>query len=187
MARSLASLAFASLGFPCLALAGGPAAAADFRVTLPGHEAGIFAAEEYFDGFGCTGTNRPFDIVWSGAPAETRSFAVSVYDPDAPTGSGWWHWIVADLPAGTTRLTTGADTGDRALPAGAVQVRNDYGKLGWGGPCPPVGEAHRYVFTVTALKVDKLALPADPSAALTGYMTRANALASARATLFGRR
>lgn len=170
-----------------LAISAAPAAAAEFRVALPGHDAGTFAAEEYFDGFGCTGANRSPEIVWSGAPAETRSFAVSVYDPDAPTGSGWWHWVVADLPPTTTRLAAGSGTPERALPAGAVQIRTDYGKTGWGGPCPPVGEVHRYVVTVSALKVDRLPLPADPSAALVGYMTRMNTIASAQTTLLGRR
>lgn len=164
-----------------------PAQAGDFRVTLPGHEAGVFAAEEYFDGFGCTGANRSPEIVWSGAPAETRSFVVTVYDPDAPTGSGWWHWGVVDLPPGTTRLPAGAGTDPKALPTGVTQIRTDYGKPGWGGPCPPVGEVHRYVVTVSALKVDRLSLPPDPSAALVGYMTRVNTIASAQATLLGRR
>lgn len=170
-----------------LSLAASSAHAADFRVGVPGHDTGSFAAEEYFDGFGCTGVNRSPEIVWSGAPSDTKSFVVSVYDPDAPTGSGWWHWIVADLPAGTTRLPAHRPGVDSVLPKGAIEIRNDYGKAGWGGPCPPVGEVHRYEITVTALKVERLPLPADPSAALVGYMTRADALASARTTLLGRR
>lgn len=169
------------------ALFASPAVASEFRVALPGHDAGAFAAEEYFDGFGCTGANRSPEIVWSGAPAETRSFVVTVYDPDAPTGSGWWHWIVADLPAGTTRLPAGAGTAEHALPAGAVQVRNDYGRIGWGGPCPPPGEVHRYVVTVAALKINRLQLPADATPALAGYLTRANTIATTRATLLARR
>lgn len=177
------SLVFAA----ALAVGTSAALAGDFRVTVPDHPDGTFAAEEYFDGFGCTGTNRSPDIVWSGAPAGTRGFVVTVYDPDAPTGSGWWHWIVADLPADVGRLPARAGGTGPALPKGAIEIRNDYGKAGWGGPCPPVGEVHRYEITVTALKVDRLPLPADPSAALVGYMTRANALATARTTLLGRR
>ncbi|MER2605833.1 MAG: YbhB/YbcL family Raf kinase inhibitor-like protein [Siculibacillus sp.] len=184
--RTLHRAARASLLAAALAAAA-PAVAGEFRVTLPGHPAGTFAAEEYFDGFGCTGANRSPEIVWSGAPAETRSLVVTVYDPDAPTGSGWWHWIVADLPPTTTRLAAGTGTPSRALPPGAVEIRTDFGRTGWGGPCPPVGEVHRYVVTVTALKVDRLPLPADPTAALVGYMTRANAIASASTTLLAGR
>ena len=169
-----------------LALSASAAIAEDFRVVVPDHESGTFAAEEYFAGFGCTGRNRSPEIVWSGAPAETRSFVVTVHDPDAPTGSGWWHWLVADLPADVRRLPTGEGT-NRVLPKGAIEIRNDYGKVGWGGPCPPVGEVHRYEIAVTALKIDRLPLPADPSAALVGYLTRANAIATARATLLARR
>ena len=139
--------------------------------------------KQVFDGFGCTGENLSPQLAWSNAPEGTKSFVVTVYDPDAPTGSGWWHWIVYDIPADATELPAGAGSGKAPLPAGAKQGRTDYGKAGFGGACPPPGDKpHRYIFTVYALKVDKLDVPPDASAALIGYMTKSNALATATFT-----
>jgi Raf kinase inhibitor-like YbhB/YbcL family protein len=137
-----------------------------------------------FNGFGCTGKNQSPALKWSGAPKGTRSYAVTVYDPDAPTGSGWWHWMVIDIPADVTELAPDAGAVDSAkLPKGAVQVRIDYGVKGGGGPCPPPGDKpHRYVFTVHALKTEKLGIPADATAALGGFMINANALGQASFT-----
>lgn len=137
-----------------------------------------------FNGFGCAGDNQSPALRWSGAPAGTQSYAVTVYDPDAPTGSGWWHWTVVNIPAGTTGLPPDAGAaGNARLPAGASQVRSDYGVAAWGGMCPPEGDApHRYIFTVHALKVPRLDLPADATAALAGYMVHANSLGKATFT-----
>ena len=137
-----------------------------------------------FDGFGCGGDNRSPILQWSGAPEGTKSFAVNVYDPDAPTGSGFWHWYVIDLPASCTGLAAnaGAKGGD-GLPAGARHIRNDYGQYAWGGMCPPPGDQpHRYIFTVHALSVERIELPDDAPAALTGFMVNANTLAKASFT-----
>lgn len=140
------------------------------------------ASEFVFNGFGCTGGNQSPELRWSGAPAGTKSFAVSVYDPDAPTGSGWWHWFVVNLPASTTALARGAGQADGSkLPEGARQINTDFGAPGYGGPCPPAGDKpHRYVVTVYALKVPKLDLPPNATAALAGFMVNANALGKAR-------
>jgi Raf kinase inhibitor-like YbhB/YbcL family protein len=105
-----------------------------------------------------------------------------VHDPDAPTGgAGFWHWVVVDIPATATSLPRGTGTSDGGeLPSGARQIASDFGTPGWGGPCPPVGDKpHRYVFTVYALKVDRLELPANATASLTGFMVNANALGHA--------
>ncbi len=148
---------------------------------------GTIGLRQVFDGFGCTGANISPALAWSGPPAGTRSFALLVHDPDAPTGgSGWWHWLLLDLPAGLRGLPSGAGSaGGAGLPAGARQIRTDYGIPGWGGPCPPVGDSpHRYVFTLHALKVAKLEVPEGASAALAGYMVNANSLGTATFTGF---
>ena len=94
-----------------------------------------------FAGFGCTGQNVSPELKWENIPAGTKSIAVTAYDPDAPTGSGWWHWVVVNLPADTNGLEKGAGTGDsKTLPEGALQVRTDFGAPGYGGPCPPEGD-----------------------------------------------
>ena len=135
---------------------------------------------QVFKGFGCEGKNVSPALKWSGAPSGTKSYAVTVYDPDAPTGSGWWHWVVYNIPATATELPEGAGAADGkgALPAGAVQGKTDFGSAGFGGACPPPGDKpHRYIFTVYALKTDKIDVPADASAALIGFMINANKLA----------
>lgn len=131
--------------------------------------------------FGCEGGNTSPELSWSGAPAETKSFALMVHDPDAPTGgAGFWHWIVLDIPGSTTSLAQGAGADDAALPDGAHHVTNDYGADGWGGPCPPEADAaHRYDFTLYALPVEKLEVPEGASKAVIGFLVNANAIGSA--------
>ncbi|MCC6208460.1 MAG: YbhB/YbcL family Raf kinase inhibitor-like protein [Gammaproteobacteria bacterium] len=150
--------------------------------TIP--EGGTLTMDQVFNGFGCTGNNVSPALEWRGAPEGTKSFAITVYDPDAPTGSGWWHWVVYDIPAAVTALPAGAGGADVAmLPSGAVQGRTDFGAAGFGGACPPPGDKpHRYIFTVHALKVEKLDVPADATAALVGYMLNANLLGKASFT-----
>lgn len=133
------------------------------------------------DCFGCSGQNLSPALSWQGAPAGTRSYALMVHDPDAPTGSGWWHWVVWNIPASTTSLPTGAgNPAVKLMPAGAVQGNTDYGTPGYGGPCPPPGaQPHHYHFRLYALGVEKLELPANATAALVGFNVRANALAEA--------
>ena len=148
----------------------------DFSTTQP------MAMKHVFNGFGCTGENVSPGLGWKNAPVGTKSFAVMVHDADAPTGgAGFWHWVVVNLPATTTGLAQGAGgAGSKALPEAARQVNTDFGAPGWGGPCPPQGRApHRYTFTVYALGVDKLDLPTNATAALTGFMVNENALGKA--------
>ncbi|NNM70759.1 MAG: YbhB/YbcL family Raf kinase inhibitor-like protein [Gallionella sp.] len=156
--------------------------ASDFKLFSPEIKAnGSIPKSFEFNGFGCSGSNKSPALKWSGAPKDTKSFAVTVYDPDAPSGSGWWHWMVINIPADVQELASGAgDLNSTTLPKGAVQNRIDYGVAAWGGTCPPKGDKpHRYIFTVYALKTDKLEVPADATAALTGFMIRANALGRA--------
>jgi Raf kinase inhibitor-like YbhB/YbcL family protein len=118
---------------------------------------------------------------WEGFPAETKSFAITCYDPDAPTGSGFWHWVLFNLPASTTSLPAGAGNGDfKGLPQGAIHARNDYGTNDFGGAAPPPGDGpHRYVFTVYAVDTDKLDLDSSASPAYVGFNLRFHAIARA--------
>lgn len=141
-------------------------------------------AEQVFNGFGCTGPNVSPELQWSGAPAGTKSFALTIYDPDAPTGSGWWHWIVYDMPPGVNALASGAgDASGKGLPGAAKHGRSDFGTYAFGGACPPEGHApHHYIFTLYALDLDTLGVPADASAALIGYMIGHHTLAKSSFT-----
>ncbi len=130
-------------------------------------------------GFGCAGLNKSPHLTWSGAPAGTKSFAVTCYDPDAPTGSGFWHWLVVNIPADITELPLGAGSAGGALPKGALMTRTDFGKPGYGGPCPPEGDhPHRYLFTVFAVG-ESLDVSADTSAAVVGFNLHFKTLAKA--------
>ena len=162
-----------------------PALAAQFTVSSPDVRPGAgLQAAQVLNGFGCSGGNRSPALSWSGAPAGTKGFAVTLYDPDAPTGSGWWHWLVYNLPAKTLGLADGAGDGAGLhLPAGAVQGVTDFGSMGYGGPCPPQGDApHRYVFMVYALDVTALDLPRGASNALVRFTLHAHTLATATLT-----
>ena len=172
------TLAVAALGAASVAQAAG------FTLSSPTIKPGsTLTKAQVFNGFGCSGDNISPELKWSGAPAGTKSFAVTVYDPDAPTGSGWWHWVVINIPGDATGLVEGAGSAVGKLPAGSVQARTDFGSAGFGGACPPPGDKpHRYIFTVYALKTDKLDVLADATAALVGFMIHANKLGSATFT-----
>ncbi len=181
--RTILALAVLALATPALA-------AGKFTLQSPDVKpGGQLTDKQVFNGFGCSGQNVSPALSWKGAPAGAKSFVVTVYDPDAPTGSGWWHWVVYDIPASATELAQGAGSGKAALPEGAKQGRTDFGAPGFGGACPPPGDKpHRYVFTVYALKLDKLDVPADASPAMIGFMTKANSLGSATFTAhYGRK
>jgi Raf kinase inhibitor-like YbhB/YbcL family protein len=177
MRRILFAVVFASLSSLTYA--------SSFKLSSPELKANSTMPQSFeFNGFGCSGENKSPALKWSGAPKDTKSFAVTMYDPDAPTGSGWWHWVVTNIPADVTELPSNAGAvNSTTLPKGAVQGRTDFGTAAWGGTCPPKGDKpHHYIFTVYALKTDKLDLPADATAALAGYMIHANMLGKASFT-----
>ena len=138
---------------------------------------------QVFNGMGYSGDNLSPHLSWDGVPEGTKSFAITCYDPDAPTGSGWWHWGVANLPADLRELPTGAGSDKGGLPEGAVQTRTDFGKAGYGGAAPPQGEHHRYIFTVYALGVEQLELSEESSGAYLGFNIHFNSLGKASLTV----
>jgi Raf kinase inhibitor-like YbhB/YbcL family protein len=162
-----------------------PSFAADFRLISPTvKEQGIIGNEHVYSGFGCSGHNVSPELRWDQAPKEVKSFAVTVYDPDAPTGSGWWHWVIFNIPPNISSLPvdTGKPDGSNA-PPNSIQSMTDFGRQGYGGPCPPQGDKpHRYIFTVYALKVDQLPLKKEASGAMVGFYLNQNALAKASLT-----
>jgi Raf kinase inhibitor-like YbhB/YbcL family protein len=160
-ATVLASFAASAL------LAGLAAHAADFVLTSPDSRLVTSVPLKYTaKAFGCSGGNVSPALAWQGAPAGTRSFVLTLFDPDErSTPSGWWHWIVYNLPAGTDHLSEGTGAiNTTSLPAGTLQGRSDLGEDAYHGPCPAEGDPpHRYVFTVYALNVEKLPVAAHSS------------------------
>ena len=158
-----------------------------FKLTSQSFKDGDYLAKDHVlserFGFGCAGGNRSPHLKWSDAPAGTKSFAITCFDPDAPTGSGFWHLVLLDVPVSVTELATGAVSGDKpGLPSGAFCVRNDYGVKAFGGAAPPAGETHRYVFAVHALDVADLAsqgVDSDVSPAVAGFNLRFHTIARA--------
>lgn len=164
---------------------------AQFQLESPAFKKnGTLNMEQVFSGFGCTGKNVSPALKWKNAPKDAKSFALTCYDPDAPTGSGWWHWVVYNIPAGTDSLASNAGNPELNLaPVGSIQNTTDFGAKGYGGPCPPIGDKpHHYIFTLHALKVDKLDIPQGATAALVGFYIYQNTIAKTTLTgLFGRK
>lgn len=157
-----------ALALSLLVVCGGSDAQAQtpvFTLSSPDIEAGsTISSKHILKGFGCTGQNISPALVWSNVPAGTKSLVLQLFDPDAPTGSGFWHWAVYNIPPTATGLVQGAGNDASKLPAGAFGGSNDLfdtgligGNTNYGGPCAPEGDPpHRYVFTLYALAVDKV-------------------------------
>ena len=145
--------------------------------------------KQVYNGFGCTGDNLSPELYWENPPAGTKSYAITMYDPDAPTGSGFWHWVVFDIPANTLELKTGAGNIRKELmPAGAIQSNTDFGQPGYGGPCPPQGHGfHQYLITIYALKTDKLGLDKTATPAFVGFNLFSNTIAKASLVMYYKR
>jgi hypothetical protein len=142
--------------------------------------------KQVYNGFGCRGDNLSPELYWENVPAGTKSFAVTMYDPAAPTGSGFWHWVVFDIPASTTELKTGAGNISKSLmPECDIQSNTDFGQPGYGGPCPPAGHGfHKYRITVFALKIDKLGLDKSATPAFVGFNLFSNTIAKATLIMY---
>ena len=174
-----------TIGASALALAMAANSAQALSLTSPDIKPGArIADEQVFSAFGCTGMIISPALSWKDAPKGTKRFALSVYDPDAPTGSGFWHWVVFNIPADVTSLAKGAgDPKSADAPKGAVQSRTDFGVPGYGGPCPPKGDKpHHYQFTVFALDTDKIDADQNASAAFVGFNLHFHTLAKATLT-----
>jgi Raf kinase inhibitor-like YbhB/YbcL family protein len=145
---------------------------------------GRSAQEQLYNGLGCSGGNTSPTLNWLGAPKGTKSFALSVYDPDAPTRTGFWHWVIFNIPPNVRSLPRGAgDPGSDRAPMGAVQIRTDFGAPGYMGPCQPKGgRPHRYIFTIFAVDVDKLDADEKASPALVAFNLYFHTLAEAQLT-----
>lgn len=168
-------------------VAEGAGASPAFTVGSPDMADGKVARAQFANVMGGDGDNTSPRIEWHNAPANARSFVVTLYDPDAPTGSGWWHWAVANIPATANSLASGAGTNASLLPAGALQVNTDMGVPGYGGPLPPPGATHRYVITVTALDVPALDLAPTTTPALLAFMALGHTVGKASFTALGSR
>lgn len=157
--------------------------AKDFVLQSPDITSGEAIPQEFaFDNYGCTGNNTSPALTWSNPPKGTKSFAVQVHDPDAVTGgAGFWHWVVVDIPKNVSNLQQGVGKqGTVQLPNGARQIATDFGAPGWGGPCPPEADKpHNYSFTIHALGIEKLGVPDNATAGMTGFMINQNSLGSA--------
>lgn len=174
-----------SLLISCLAAASVGAQKPRFSLSSPDvHSGRQIPAAHAMNAMGCTGSNISPAVQWTGAPAGAKSYALTIYDPDAPTGSGWWHWVVYNIPGNVTNLPAGAgDPTKNLLPAGAVQGNTDMGAPGYIGPCPPKGDKpHHYIFSVYALDTEKLEVPASATAAYVGFNIHGHRLGKATFT-----
>lgn len=159
--------------------------ATPFELTSPQiSENATLPQSMVFQGFTCEGGNQSPELNWTGAPTDTKSYVVTMYDPDAPTGVGWWHWLVFNIPADVNSLSLGAgNPAANLLPAGTQQGYTDYGSSEFGGACPPVGDTpHRYIVTVYALDVDNLPTGPETTGAKLSFLMRGHILAEATIT-----
>jgi Raf kinase inhibitor-like YbhB/YbcL family protein len=149
--------------------------ASGFKLKSNLKNGSAITADYYASIFGCSGKSLSPELEWSGAPKDTKSFALTFYDKDAPTGSGFWHYVLYNIPSTTTKFASG-DLTNAKIPAGSVEGNTDVGKPGYFGPCPPVGRKHHYIYTVYALKTEKMDIPAGATAAYVGFNTWMNTL-----------
>lgn len=167
-----------------VALLMGPAHsfADQLQLTVPDLAQKGFTNQFIFNQFGCNGDNLSPQINWQNVPSEAKSLVLSVYDPDAPTGSGWWHWVVVNIPTTATTLVQSAGNNPQLLPSGSQAIRNDFGVSHYGGPCPPEKSDHRYQFTLYALDVDHIDVNEQTTPAMVGFIANFHQVAKASVT-----
>lgn len=156
------------------------------NISIPEIKSSYFKKQHVFNGFGCTGSNQFPEIRWTNLSKDAKYVAITMYDPDAPTGGGWWHWLISNIPAGKfKKINTG--NYKEIIKEGAVESMTSYGKAGYGGPCPPKGDnPHRYIINVYSL-AKKVSVKASNQPGLVGYQLNANKITKASTTfLFGR-
>ena len=173
-----------------LALAACPACAktaAPFSVAVPDAADQRFTPRQYNAGNGCTGANASPTLAWSNAPADTKSFAITVFDSDANGGKGFWHWLATGVPATAKGLESGASGSPAMAALGVQEAANDFGQTGYGGPCPPAGQDHHYVITVYALNINTLDLPDAATPADVAAAIKSHAVGQAQTTLMAAR
>jgi Raf kinase inhibitor-like YbhB/YbcL family protein len=142
--------------------------------------------KQFFNGMGCTGQNISPQLSWENPPEGTQFYAVTMFDKDAPTGGGFWHWVIFNIPASVTELKSGAgEIAKKLAPKEAIQSITDVGKPGYAGPCPPAGAPHQYLITVYALKA-KIELDKNASPNLVGFNLNANMLGKASIVMYGK-
>ncbi len=156
--------------------------------TLKSSDIGGQATQkQFFNGMGCSGQNISPQLSWENPPEGTQYYAVTMYDKDAPTGSGFWHWVMFNIPGNVNELKSNAgDASGKDVPKKAIQSITDFGKPGYGGPCPPPGAPHEYLITVYALKA-KIDLDKNASPAMVGFYLNSNLLAKASIVMYGKR
>lgn len=178
-------------GIAIMAIASTVASAATFHLSSPQTPGGHFLPAQTLSasyGFGCHGGNLSPEFQWSHPPAGTKSFALNIFDKDAPTGMGWIQWQVVNIPGNQLTLPTGFSHQPQNTANGILETRTDYGVAGYAGPCPPSGQLHHYVVTLTALKVAQLpGISAASTPAMVGYMVNANALGKTQLTITAQR
>lgn len=155
-------------------------AVGSFTLTSADIQDGAPLSETHvFNGMGVSGENLSPQLAWTGFPDGTKSFTVTCFDPDAPTASGFWHWVLVNLPASVTALERGAGYSDTTLPGG-FHVRTDFGTASYGGAAPPEGDhPHHYYFVVHAVDVDALEVDATTAPAVVGFNLAFHTLARA--------
>jgi Raf kinase inhibitor-like YbhB/YbcL family protein len=183
--RFLCSATFAVLCVVAPRFAGNAAGAETFQVNVAGLKANdVIPARSVYNHAGCSGENISPEISWSGVPASAKSLAIVVWDQDAPVSGGFYHWVILNVPVGTKNLPEGAgNVANRKAPSGSIQLFNDWGEPGYGGPCPPGNSRHRYHFFVYALSAQQLPITARSRISEATAAIKKNSVASAEQVL----